>query len=74
MNTKEAVRTLTERLQVDEGLRLGYQANIAMAFKDEYKRKRVEKSDINDSDIHEIANKAADNFLEKWCKNAEQNI
>ena len=74
MNTKEAVKTLTERLQADEGLRLGYQANIAMAFKDEYKRKRVEKSDINDSDIHEIANKAADNFLKVWCKNAKQNI
>lgn len=74
MNVKEAVKTLTIALEADEGLRLGYQANIAMAFKDEYKRKQVEKSDINDFDIHEIANKAADNFLKEWCKNAKQNI
>ena len=68
MNVETAVKILTEAIKKDEGLRESYKANIAMAFKDEYARKRKEKNNINYSDIHEIANNAADDFLELWCK------
>jgi len=68
MNIETAVKTITEAIKKDESFKESYKANIAMAFKDEYARKRKEKSNINYSDIHEIANNAADNFLELWCK------
>jgi hypothetical protein len=64
----KAVQTVTNEIKNDNELKEGYKANIAMAFKDEYARRRKEKSNINYSDIHEIANKAAENFINLWCK------
>lgn len=66
---KEAIQTLVEALNSDEGYRLGWKSNIAMAFKDEYSRQAEERdyTDLGKLDIHEIANKAAESFLNLLC-------
>ena len=67
---KEAVETLVEALKTDDGYRISWQANIAMAFKDEYNWSGWHNSEIcpTEEDIHVIANKASDNFLKMLCK------
>ena len=62
---QEAIDTLTEALENDPGYRQGWQANIAMAFFDECSRDGCRK-DIY-SNLHEISNKAASNFLTLLC-------
>ena len=63
---KEAVQTLTKSLREDKDFYYSYQANIAMAFKDEYDRSQ--KKYKNKTDIHKIANQAAKNFLNLWIR------
>jgi len=65
----KAVETITKAIKDDDSLFYAYQANIAMAFKDEYARniKRYK----NRQDIHEIANKATINFLNLWGRKYE---
>lgn len=70
---KSAIEVLQEALK-DEGYYLSWQANIAMAFKDEYNRQEY-KNDHDklegfqaELDIHEIANTAAENFLQMLMK------
>lgn len=62
---KQAVETLTGAFKADPDFRYTYQANIAMAFKDETHRykQRTGKKYLSHADYHEIANTAADNFL-----------
>lgn len=62
---KNALEVIAEALRTDEGYRIGWQANIAMAFKDEYARNRLKYK--TKQDIHNIANTAADNFLNLLC-------
>lgn len=50
-----------EELKNDEELFQSWKDNIAMAFKDEYAR--CEKKYKNKEDLHKIANKASENFL-----------
>lgn len=57
----EAMEVLKDALLNDDDYRLGWQANIAMAFKDEYYRNSSKYK--NQQDIHVIANTAAKNFL-----------
>lgn len=67
---RDAVQTLSEALKNDPELFYGYQANIAMAFKDNacwYKKKTGKKS-LSMGDLHEIANDAAKYFLNQFCK------
>ena len=52
---------LIKALKEDKDYYYGWQANIAMAFYDEYRR--CEKKYKNRKDIHRIANNAAKNFL-----------
>lgn len=59
---KKAVEVLRETLKTDEGYRIAWQANIAMAFKDAYWQSEDKE------EIHEISNRAADNFLNLICK------
>lgn len=63
----QAVEKLSASLRSDPELFDGYKANIAMAFKDEYERQapRLLKHGgrLNPSEVHEIANNAATNFL-----------
>ena len=65
VTTKKAVEKLTTEIKQDEGFFMSYQANIAMAFQDEYYR--CEKKYKNKTDIHQISNTAAKNFLNLWC-------
>lgn len=64
MNISQAVKTITTEMKSDPGYRIGWQANIAMAFKDEWQR-AVDSGGLPSTpeQIHVIANKAADNFL-----------
>lgn len=66
MTLKEAVSVLTKHLKEDENYRMTWRANIAMAFQDEYTRHQDEPSGQKAS-IHEISNKAAENFLDVLC-------
>lgn len=56
-----AFKIVFDTIKKDKELYYAYQANIAMAFKDEYHR--CKKKHKNLKDIHEIANKAACYFL-----------
>ena len=60
------ITKLKEALKNDKELYYAYQANIAVQFQDEYARN--EKKYKNRSDIHEISNKAAKNFLNLLIK------
>lgn len=62
----KAIKIVTERIKSDKELRISYIANIAMAFKDEFHRNK--KKYKNSTDIHIIANNAAENFIDLWCK------
>lgn len=57
-----------EQIKKDPQLREAYKASIAMEFKDEYSRykKKTGKKAMSIEDIHKIANKAADNYLDQW--------
>ena len=67
METSQAIDQLIKALKEDEGYYYGWQANIAMAFQDEY-RTQMEilehpftlEAQVS---IHQIANNAAKNFL-----------
>ena len=67
MITKLAVRWLTWQLRKDKGLWISYQANIAMAFQDEFNRfmGRYGRNEAVDN-IHSISNAAATNFMNLW--------
>ena len=66
MTTKEAVDHLTEELKSDDDYRRSWHANISMAFQDEYAR-GSNLSDNERMNIRDVANKAADNFLNLLC-------
>jgi hypothetical protein len=68
-NLQSSVETLCDALKTDPSLYISYQANIAMAFKDEYSR-MIQKVGVNavDKYIHEIANPSAKNFLDLLIK------
>ncbi len=70
MTTKEAVKQLVKALKEDEGYKYSWQANIAMAFKDEYARTVSSGKPI--IGVHEIANTAAINFLNLLCRDVEE--
>jgi hypothetical protein len=65
-----ATKILAEELKNKSEYYYNWQANIAMAFKDEFCRKYEEGGEkgavyeLEDLDIHEIANDAAKNFLD----------
>lgn len=67
---QESINILIKHLKEDEGYRISWQANIAMAYKDNenwYKQKTGKKY-LNKEDKHIIANQAADYFLIQLCK------
>jgi len=57
-----------ERVRNDKDLWHGFKANIAMAFYDYARQyqKDIETNCLNESDLHEIANEAAEHFLRLW--------
>lgn len=66
---KIEIEKLTQALNNDEGYRIGWVANIAMAYKDNehwYKQKTGKKY-LNRTDKHIIANNAAEYFIKQLC-------
>ena len=61
---------LAAAIKKDPELREAYVANIAMAFKDNYgwHKKESGRSVMNNQDIHDIANKAANYFIDQFLK------
>lgn len=59
-----AVITLTQALRQDKNLFQGYKNNIAVEFVDEIHR----RNELKWTDINDIANTAAENFLTRWIK------
>ncbi len=55
---KEAIDALVAALKSDDGYRMGWQANIAMAVYDAARLRGIE-----DDRLHEACNAGADNFL-----------
>lgn len=62
------IEELTRALKSDPDYYYGWQSNIAMAFYDEYRKARKEKR----YNMHEIANKSAQNFLNKLISQSEK--
>lgn len=68
---EKAMRRLTSELSADKSegsYYYSWQANIAMAFKDEFERQYPHSSTGYLFDLHLIANNAAKNFLDILCK------
>lgn len=69
MEIKQAIETLIKAIKEDEEYRRTWQANIAMAFKDEMAKWEFgTRIDMHKDDLHEVANKAANNFLDVLTK------
>lgn len=72
-----AIRILTRALRKDKGFYYSYQANIAMAFFDEFRRqaetpeiiRALNQANLN---VHSIANDAANNFMRSWIKEGDR--
>lgn len=65
MSVKEAIEVISKEIKNDPGYAIGWQANIAMCFIDEFREQLEENSDvINYELLHSISNKAALGFLE----------
>lgn len=64
-----AIKIITNAIKTDEGYKIGWVANIAMAYIDNehwYKQKTGKKY-LNKKDKHIIANNAAENFIKQLC-------
>jgi len=66
-----SINTLAKALKKDEVFFNTYVANIAMSFKDYYYRVKKNKSYMNATDVHLVANNAARAFLELLIKGSE---
>lgn len=76
---EKAINILQTALKSDPGYKIGWVANIAMAYIDSehwYKQK-IGKKYLNKEDKHIIANNAAENFIRNLCmnqKNSNENV
>ena len=65
MNIQKAVEKIQETLKEDKEYREVWKANIAMAFVDEWNTNETfHQSEQQYSDVHRLANEAADRFLD----------
>jgi hypothetical protein len=64
-----ALKTLVSEIKKDPSYKYMWQANIAMAFKDNYSqyKKFSGKKSMSNEDIHKIANNAATYFIMLCC-------
>ena len=67
MKIAKAVKKLTEAISKDPDFRMGYQANIAMAFVDACKD-GIDFENVPYDTLHQAANNAANRFLTNWCR------
>lgn len=65
---KEAVEVLCKALKEDNDYYRSWSSNIAMSFKDEFRRLIGDLVDPDEEQIHVVANNAADNFLKELIK------
>jgi hypothetical protein len=68
-----AMKILINALKTDESYRIGWQANIAMVFKDEFTRTNPDLKSTSDYELHIIANQASNNFLNLLCEDGREN-
>ena len=64
----EAMKVVCEVLKDDSSYYIAWQANIAMAFKDEFTSINPDYKSTSDYELHIIANEAAKNFLNLLIK------
>jgi len=66
----EAVKVIINELKNDEGYKIGWVANIAMAYVDNERwyKNETGKWFLTKKDKHIIANKAAEYFISQLCK------
>jgi hypothetical protein len=62
-----AMQVIRNAILTDPGYKIGWVANIAMAFKDEYNRQLKISDPMWGINLHTIANNAAENFLQTLC-------
>lgn len=67
ISLEDAMQVITRELIIDEDYRMGWLANIAMAFMDAYQNKQQFRNEAHRLTIHEIANEAALNFIRLLC-------
>lgn len=73
ITTEQAMKKLTSALIADKDYYYSWQANIAMAFKDEWQRASDSGGlPCTPEHIHNIANDAAKYFLDLLCKSPSQ--
>lgn len=66
----ETMKILVKALKEDPDYYMSWQANIAMAFKDEFSRHPRAAEAVNSETVHVIANTAAKDFLNLLIKHA----
>ena len=62
MKTQDAINHLIEELKKDKGYRISWEANIAMAFKDQF---HFSGHKHDPKIVHEVASKAAAAFIDQ---------
>jgi hypothetical protein len=72
MTVENAINVLSEELKNNEGYRIGWVANIAMAIKDvwneEFDLAGVKMTETQKDQLHICANLAAENFIKNLCR------
>lgn len=68
MSLQKEMRVITNAIKHDEGYKIAWLANIAMAFQDEYSKNNPNMSQEEREKIHTISNKSAENFLDLLCR------
>jgi len=71
MRIKKAIKVLSKALENDAEYKESFKSSIAMSFKDEAKRviENKKPNRLCNTDIHNIANKGAENFLDNLMSN-----
>ena len=68
MRLKKAIKILIKNLEKDKEYYYSWQSNIAMAFYDEYRKRKKRNKYVNIKELHKISNEAAINFLNLLIK------
>lgn len=64
MSLEKEMKAICDAIKNDEGYRIGWQANIAMSFVDQFRESMQENSDVISYELlHDISNKAAIRFI-----------
>lgn len=69
MKKESPIKNLVKALKKDKEYREAWKANIAMSFKDNYSwhKDTTGKRSMSKDDIHVIANRSAEYFLQLLC-------